>query len=379
MIYLTYGNQSDGVYNSYVIDICNYMNETFNINIKIIAFISLRNFFKIKTKRQKLYSNSIILPIFPKVILWKLNIITLIIVWLFAGRKKVIALSPIAANLALMLREIGFVKHVIYDGEGATSAEWNEYNVVENSLMKKQIYSIEKNAVINSDFRRAVSLKMVDYWKKKFAYVENKHVVIPCTLNGIFNNKYKEINYTLREQYGYAKDDIVFVYAGSSAGWQSFSIIDKYLLHVLGKNTHAKLLILSDLNINVLKIHKKYPARIKKMWVEYSDVPKYMRMCDYGILIREQSITNRVAAPTKFAEYLSCGLKVLISKDIGDYTEFVEEHQCGVVIKNFETNISLTSVDFKGKQRINALALDKFNNNYFYNQFEKLVQFEVKA
>jgi glycosyltransferase involved in cell wall biosynthesis len=41
---------------------------------------------------------------------------------------------------------------------------------------------------------------------------------------------------------------------------------------------------------------------------------------------------NRLAAPTKFAEYVLCGLPVLISPDIGDYSEYVAANEAGLVI-----------------------------------------------
>ena len=58
------------------------------------------------------------------------------------------------------------------------------------------------------------------------------------------------------------------------------------------------------------------------------------------MLVRDDTVTNRVAAPTKFAEYLACGLRVVISKGLGDCSDFVEEHQCGAVVNDDDIDVA---------------------------------------
>ncbi len=374
MIYLTFGNQTDGVYASYVFDVCNYLNKTSHSNIKIIALISFRNYFEVKKRRKKLYPNSIYIPMFPKLRLWKLNIISLLFLWLFIGNKKVMALSPIACNLALMLKKIGLVKKVIYDGEGATSAEWNEYDVIGNEpKMKKDIYQIEKNAVLKSDFRRAVSKQMIFYWKETFEYSEKKHIVIPCTLNAVFRQNRPDDFASLRSELGFDDSDVILVYSGSSAGWQSLKLVEKYLTPIFEKNDNVKLLLLSDAQLTDYEMYRLYPERIVQKWVSFEQVPVFLNACDYGILIREKSVTNKVAAPTKFAEYLSCGLKVIISDEVGDYSEFTKNHECGIVVTENLSKLNFQKIHSDEKERLKKIANQYFVNDYFYEEFQKIV------
>jgi glycosyltransferase involved in cell wall biosynthesis len=39
-----------------------------------------------------------------------------------------------------------------------------------------------------------------------------------------------------------------------------------------------------------------------------------------------------VASPTKFAEYLACGLPVITTEYVGDFSLYVKEHNLGYVI-----------------------------------------------
>lgn len=377
MIYLTFGNQSDGVYSSYVTEVCKFLNKQFNIKITIIAFISIRQFWSVRRSRKKLYANSIVLPMFPRFENWKYNILLLSLIWLFVGKSKVIALSPVAANLALMLKKIKLTKYVIYEGEGATAAEWNEYSVVDSAILKKDIWQIEKKAVLESDFRKTVSSKMINYWNDKFGYKENKHVIIPCSLNSVFVKSISNIEklIQIRKKWGYNQADIIFVYAGSSAGWQSLELADNLFCKLLSNNKNYHLLLLSDDSVKELDVFLKYPDRSRQAWIEYNKVPDVLSFCDYGILIRENSITNKVAAPTKFAEYLSCGLQVIISNNIGDYSEFTIKHKCGILFEPENTrklnNLQNTSINIKKK--MNSLALKYFTKQFFIKQYKQFI------
>ena len=51
--------------------------------------------------------------------------------------------------------------------------------------------------------------------------------------------------------------------------------------------------------------------------VPHNDVKYYLRITDVGIVIRDSNIVNRVAAPTKIAEYVTSGVQLLYSGKIG--------------------------------------------------------------
>jgi len=126
--------------------------------------------------------------------------------------------------------------------------------------------------------------------------------------------------------------DILLAYAGSTAPWQSFSLMEQFLVPLLEKDTRVKVLFLSKRTEDIDRLEKRFPGKIIQKWLEHREVLHYLSRADYGILLREGSVTNRVASPTKFAEYLYAGLGVLISEKLGDFTEFVEVNKCGFVI-----------------------------------------------
>ncbi|MBK9639447.1 MAG: hypothetical protein IPO63_17205 [Bacteroidetes bacterium] len=277
--------------------------------------------------------------------------------------------------MALKIRNSTFVKNVCFDGRGAIAAEWKEYEVNVVDQWKKEIDYLEQRAVIESDYRIAVTEKLVDYWHKQYSYASGKHVVIPCTLNSSFSPKIpSDVEKTeARKNIGLQTQDIVLAYSGSTAGWQSFSTLYNYLAPFLKQKPENKVLFLSKQEDNILQLEKEFPGQIIRKWVDHHEVPIVLSACDMGILIRDDSITNQVASPTKFAEYLSAGLQVIITDNIGDYSDFVKVHQCGI-IANGKPLPNIHNVDFTTRSKMINLVNLHFTKNAQLNNYSELMK-----
>ncbi|MBK7964611.1 MAG: hypothetical protein IPK10_04465 [Bacteroidetes bacterium] len=373
--YLTYAEPPSGVFSSQVMDVIHFLNKEIKGQVRLIAFISLHDFSSNKKKIKKELPNSIVLPMLPKATFWRINAIQLWILCLIMRPTAIIARNVIAANMALKIKNSTFVKAVCFDGRGAIAAEWKEYDVNVVESWKREIDFLEQRAVIESDFRIAVTEKLVDYWNRQYGYASGLHVVIPCTLNSAFQPKVTSDAEKIkaRESLGINSKDVVLAYSGSTAGWQSFSTLQSYLSPFLKQKFENKVLFLSKPEENIQQLEKEFPGQIIQKWVSHHDVPSTLSACDMGILIREDSVTNQVASPTKFAEYLSAGLKVIISKNIGDYSEFVQAHQCGI-IANGQPLPTLDSVDFATRTKMVELVNLNFTKKAQLNNYKELIK-----
>ena len=65
--------------------------------------------------------------------------------------------------------------------------------------------------------------------------------------------------------------------------------------------------------------------------VRHAEVPRYLAAADVGLMLRNRNVVNLVASPVKFAEYLSCGVPVILTQDIGDCSSLVEREKIGLV------------------------------------------------
>jgi hypothetical protein len=281
--------------------------------------------------------------------------------------RKVICRGPFSTRLALKLRNRGLIDEVVFDARGAYTAEINEYNVIPHEKIKQEISSVENEDIRSSDQRLAVSQALINHWKEKFDYKGENHVVIPCTLNSdfIFDFPSEGKIAHLRKELGYSANDLVFVYSGSSAGWQSFELVDELLKKLMDEHPNIKLLVLSSDFGSQYQVMKKHRERVFVKWVPPSEVKDFLLTADVGILYRERSITNKVASPVKFAEYLSCGLKVLISDELGDYSDFSAKHDLKYTIAERPS--------YDEKKKIHDIAMQYFRKESYKSEYLKIL------
>ena len=134
-----------------------------------------------------------------------------------------------------------------------------------------------------------------------------------------------------------------------------------------------KILFLSKKqSVEKLSIYTEFHDRIVVDWLKPEDVYSVLNACDYGVLCREDSITNRVASPTKFAEYLASGLKILISERVGDYSNLVSENEIGEIIRK-KTACSLVKLDADDKKVLHSFGIQNFSKSSFEIEYLKLI------
>ena len=130
-------------------------------------------------------------------------------------------------------------------------------------------------------------------------------------------------------------------------------------------------MFLSDEDENILKLQHQFPHQIICKKLKVNDVPKYLLTADYGLLLREETITNQVASPVKFAEYIACGLKVIISDHLGDYSKFVETFDYGIL--NGKHILPHKKVLFSDKLKIKQIAKSNFSKIHYMSQYNNLL------
>jgi glycosyltransferase involved in cell wall biosynthesis len=75
------------------------------------------------------------------------------------------------------------------------------------------------------------------------------------------------------------------------------------------------------------------PADAVVVSVDPADVPRHLAAADAGLLLRASNVTNRVASPVKFGEYLAAGVPVIVSEGVGDYSAAVRRCGLGEVVE----------------------------------------------
>ena len=348
ILYLTYNDQPSGVYWSQVTDVVAYLNGLGQGRVRLVALISLHGWRDSRRRIRQHAPDAIVLPMVPRMRNWRWNRWWLWLICLILRPSGIMARGVMATWMALRMRDRGLVRTVCFDGRGAYAAEWEEYRIIDDDSLVAQFRPLEEEAVLRSDVRLAVSAALVAHWRERYGYQGDACVVVPCTLSA---REVPTATIPVRND-----GAIRLVYAGSSAGWQSFQLLERALVPLLESDSRVRVLFLTRPDAHVRALVERFPGRVEQAWVEATEVDALLAAQDLGILLREDSITNQVSSPTKFAEYLAAGLPVIISTGIGDFSAAVRDHQLGHVLEPGMPLAGLHATAPAERQRMRAFA-----------------------
>ena len=333
--YLTIGDSPSGIFSSQVIDTCRFLSEISGKKVKLFSLVTIRGFWSKRMKIKEEYPNSFVFPMFPKLENWRLNYFSLFFIFHYFKGYSIFCRQSIPTVLAVKLRKKGLVNKVVYDARGCEYEQIVEYNVIENEKLTKDFKKNEEMSSNDSDIQLSVSKALIEYWREKFHYLKHDYFIIPSTFP-IDLHKDEDLSLS-RESLGFSKEDLIFVYSGSVSGWQSFKLMFSFLQQHLKIYPNLKILLLTQKTQEVIRFVNMFEDRVLHFWLPTNKVKSYLELADYGILIREKSVTNFVASPIKFAEYLQAGLKVIVNEgSIEQSISFIAKHQCGIIYNGEE-------------------------------------------
>ena len=364
MFYLTYNDHPSGVYWSQVTDVVAHLNTLGRGRVRLVALVSLRGFQASRRAIRQRSPDALVLPMVPRGRNWKAN--RVLLRWLCRWYRPtgIMCRGVFATDLALNVRQEGLVEQVVFDARAAYGAEWEEFRVMDDDRLIAESARVEERAVHRADVRLAVSQALVDHWKERYGYLGDRHVVVPCTLGRAVRGveAMDAQDGGMRASWGWSADDVVMVYSGTVVGWQSLELLERTVAPWLQAAARHRLLFLSGAHPVIDKLAARFPGQVMREWVEHHEVAARLSACDMGLLLRDMCITNRVASPTKFAEYLSCGLPVVISEGVGDFSQMVQEMDLGMVLGP-SARLPLERTPAARRERMREVAASHFDKS----------------
>lgn len=221
-------------------------------------------------------------------------------------------------------------------------------------LLIVKVNSIQSFVCKNSDYILCVSKKLEEYLKKR--YIVNCNIsVIPTCIDAGKNRFDLEQRTKIRNEMNLQSKFIV-AYCGGGQSYQKPEELVTAFIKISERVEEAFFLILTsnkeifETFLNKFKVDK---SRYLIRKVPHNEVYKYLSAADCAILLRDNNNVNKVASPTKYAEYINCNLPVFISHGIGDideisanYNTCIYEEHIGS-IKNKISKIKKNEKNFK--------------------------------
>jgi len=141
--------------------------------------------------------------------------------------------------------------------------------------------------------------------------------VIPCVADEKMFFFDPELRAATRRELGIAEDETVLVYSGSLNEYQCFRDTVALFARAHARDRRIRLLVLTPA-VKEARVQLQCLAagsyQIRACTLD--EVPAYLNASDVGMLLRQPRRTNRVASPTKFAEYALTGLAVLVGEAV---------------------------------------------------------------
>jgi glycosyltransferase involved in cell wall biosynthesis len=210
------------------------------------------------------------------------------------------------------------------------------------------------------EIRRSDRLACVSHrlkeWVEEEAGREDVEV-IPCCIDENENFFDPKSRADIRRQYGFNEENKVICYVGGLSMWQRISDILRLCKRVSHlRDKYRFLFVVSQADL-LAKMIQETSLPIKKCGIiscSHSEVAKYMSAADAGIIMRHDIVVNNVASPIKIGEYLGCGLGVIMTKGIGDYSKMVSDAGVGIMLDE-SSNVAEQVINFMEKTDFDQL------------------------
>ncbi len=373
IFYLTYNDPPSGVYWSQVTDVVEHLNSLGDERVRLVALISLRGFMSERRRIRRRIPDAIVLPMLPRARNWRLNATTLALLCRVFRPSGLVGRGVFATALGLRMRGKGLLGSVCFDARAAYAAEWEEFRLVDDARLVQGMADLEREVLNEADLRTTVSHALVAYWRERYGYPDERHVVIPCTLTSDMDDG-GGTQGQVRRMFGWGEDDLVLVYSGTVVGWQSMELLRGLLDEWLAAGPVRRVLFLSEEHPAINGLAAAFPEQVGRLWVPHEKVHAMLVDCDHGLLLRRECVTNRVASPTKFAEYLGAGLPVIISEGVGDLSGLVRDRGLGLVLGHAVQLRRLVRPSQDERQRSREAAEEVFTKKAYDREYRQVLR-----
>lgn len=241
---------------------------------------------------------------------------------------------PEVAHLALMSKTHHHLP-IVFDLHGAPEERSFLYHTRSKSIAE-EAERVDKQVLRSAEAVVCVSSSLSRHVQTKF--FARRTLVIPCAVDTRlfrFSSAHRD---RLRSQWNLKDDQPVFVYSGGTQTYQQLDVMARLFREILGFLPSSKVLLLVPTSSRdaVEEMFRLAGVPSESLIVCSTDhwrVPAFLSAADIAFLIRENLLINRVASPTKFAEYLACGLPVVASPYVDSVRDAIRQGGVGFLLQ----------------------------------------------
>jgi len=268
------------------------------------------------------------------------------------------ARSHIPATIALALKKQFNVK-MIFDVRGLLADEYVDANHWRKGSTPYRLTKfIERRALSGAEGIVTLTEKIwsiIREWDGLRGRKDFVHEVIPCCAD-LQSFKFRQQDRDRRRAELELEDRFVIVYSGSIDGWYLTEQMADFFAAARKRRSNVHALWLTPTRhdrIQSLMLARGIPeTHYTIVAAAPREVSSYLSASDAGLAFIKACFSKLASSPTKYAEYLACGLPLIINSGVGDSDTLMDEN-VGVLVDDF-TEQQLAS----GAEKLYALSLE---------------------
>ncbi|MBA7533653.1 hypothetical protein ES705_25895 [subsurface metagenome] len=235
----------------------------------------------------------------------------------------------------------------IYEHRGVRAEEYinslgYESNLsIDNKIVEKKYQQMLSEFRANCDVADRiinVSTKMNKYVVDKSS---NENIKKTFVISGAADVDLFYFSSNLRQEKRKAlnlNEDFVVLYTGRlDPTWQMKDFLFEFFFSFINSFKNAFVICLTPDIITANNLCKKFRINEDRIFIKQENNNKinaYLNASDVAVIFRENIATNYYSSPTKLAEYLISGTPIILSNNIGDYSDFINNNNLGIVVIN---------------------------------------------
>jgi glycosyltransferase involved in cell wall biosynthesis len=242
--------------------------------------------------------------------------------------------------------------------------------------MERQSYAFSDHILCVSD---RLTLYVTETLRR-----EKEMSVVPCCVDPIFFDLDTARQRELAQSLGLVGKFVV-VYAGSLTAWNLLGpMLDMFaIMQRKQPDAHFLFMTLAEEQARDAFRERSFPDECYTvMSVPHQEIKDYIALGDLAMLLRKDSLVNRVASPVKLGEYLTCGVPVFVTPYVGDLSKLVAQHEVGMSVPLDEERLEEKLESFileirrnreSYRKRCRELGRTYFRRETYYTVYRNLV------
>lgn len=186
----------------------------------------------------------------------------------------------------------------------------------------------------SADFAFVVSDESVAEVNQMIGKNSIRYLKVRCGCeDGIDVDRYFSDRAEVRRKLGIQDDEIAFVYSGSKDPWQKFNDTVALFERISKTCEACRFFFYMDLDRETKESLAKRlgSGRVAVRWVPVGEMRRELAGLDVGVMLRDDTWTNRVAFPNKFSDYVHGGLGIVMSDVVREPYRIAQENSLRLI------------------------------------------------